>query len=75
MMIPGDYQARKRAPSLAPGEALEVRYAHPAVSSGAGNSGRATLAREWPVWVRLVVPLAVLFLVMFAATWITSLTR
>ena len=74
MMIPGDYQARKRAPSLAPGEALEVRYAHPG-SSGTGDSARAVPAREWPVWARLVVPLAVLFLVMFAATWITSLTR
>jgi hypothetical protein len=74
MMIPGDYQRRPRA-SVEPGQAAGVGHEHPVAASGPGVQAGAVPERERPVWARVGVPLAVIFLIMFLAMWVTSLTR
>jgi hypothetical protein len=75
MMIPGDYQRRSRAPSVEPGQAGGIGHEHPVVASGPGVRAGAVPERERPGWARIGVPLAVMFLIMFVAMWVTSLTR
>lgn len=75
MMIPGEYQPRRRAPFAELGETLDIRYEHPSGSVGTDVPAPPAVPLEWPLWARVGVPLAALFLVMFVAMWITSLTR